>query len=130
MTSKIIIGFAVNVVQFIESYYGSVKDALILFPMSIVGKQERSANNVQEWHQNMSKPRFIPHECESEPGCKVCRDYVNKLDDHRQSISRGEHKREIIFRLARTSKLNQDSEGKGQVFDLPKPRFIQTIIMK
>lgn len=78
----------------------------------------------------MNKPRFIPHECESEPGCIKCRNYVNKLDEYRQSITRGEHKREIIFRLAGTSKLNQDSEGKGQVFDLPKPRLIQTINMK
>lgn len=76
------------------------------------------------------KPRFIPHECKSEPNCEVCRDYVNKLEDHRQSISRGESKRKIIFRLARTSKLDKDSEGKGQVFDLPKPRLIQTKNMK
>ena len=73
------------------------------------------------------KPRFKKHVCESEPNCKVCRDYVNKLDEHRQSISRGESKRKIVFRLARTSKLNQDSEGKG--FDKPKPRLVRPIIM-
>jgi len=71
------------------------------------------------------KSKFIPHECKSESNCEICKDYVNKLDDHRQSISRGESKRKIVFRLARTSKLNQDSEGKG--FDKPKPRLIQTI---
>lgn len=71
------------------------------------------------------KPRFITHICESEPNCQVCRDYINKLDNHRQSISRGEHKREIIFPLVRTSKLKKDSEGKG--FDKPRPRLIQTI---
>ena len=32
---------------------------------------------------DMRKPRLIPHECESEPGCKICRDYVNKLDESR-----------------------------------------------
>lgn len=71
------------------------------------------------------KPRLIPHVCKSEPNCQVCRSYINKLDKYRQSISRGESKRKIVFRLARTSKLNQDSEGKG--FDKPKPRLIQTI---
>jgi len=69
------------------------------------------------------KPRFIPHECESEPGCKLCRDYVNKLDKYRQSIS-GEvgSKRRIIFRLAQTSELDKIDENKRK-FDLPTPRL-------
>ena len=73
------------------------------------------------------KPRFISHICKSEPNCEVCRDYINKLDKHRQSISRGESKREIIFRLVGTSKLNKISEGKG--FDKPKPRLVRPQIM-
>ena len=71
----------------------------------------------------MSKPRFIPHECESEPGCKICRDYVNKLDNHRQSIfSEVGSKRGIIFRLAQTSELDKIDENKRK-FDLPTPRL-------
>jgi len=69
------------------------------------------------------KPRLIPHVCKSEPNCQVCRSYINKLDKYRQSISRGESKRKIVFRLVQTSELSKDSEGKGQVFDLPKPRL-------
>ena len=69
------------------------------------------------------KPRFIPHECKSEPNCEICRDYVNKLDNHRQSKSNGgDTKREIIFRLAGTSKLNKIDENKRK-FDLPTPRL-------
>lgn len=74
------------------------------------------------------KSKFIPHECKSESNCEICKDYVNKLDDHRQSISRGESKREIIFRLAGTSKLDKISEGKG--FDKPKPRLVRPLNMK
>ena len=73
------------------------------------------------------KPRFKKHVCESECNCQVCRDYINKLDDHRQSISRGESKRKIIFRLIQTSELNTTSEGKG--FDKPKPRLVRPQIM-
>ena len=70
------------------------------------------------------KPKFIPHECESEPGCKICRDYVNKLDEYRQkSISNGgDTKREIIFRLVGTSRLDKIDENKRK-FDLPTPRL-------
>ena len=70
------------------------------------------------------KPKFIPHECESEPGCKICRDYVNKLDDYRQkSISNGgDTKREVIFRLVVTSRLDKIGENKSK-FDLPTPRL-------
>lgn len=73
------------------------------------------------------KPKLIPHVCKSEPNCETCRSYINRLDDHRQSISRGESKREIIFRLAGTSKLDKISEGKG--FDKPKPRLVRPQIM-
>lgn len=75
------------------------------------------------------KPRFKPHECKSEPNCDICRDYINKLDDHRQSISGGESNKKTIFRLARTSKLNKDSEDKRK-FDLPTPRLSRPLIMK
>ena len=72
------------------------------------------------------KPRFSKHVCKSESNCQICRDYINKLDKYRQSISGGESNRKIIFRLARTSKLNKDNEVIRK-FDLPNPRFIQTI---
>ena len=74
------------------------------------------------------KPRFKKHICESECNCQVCKDYINKLDKHRQSISRGESKRKIVFRLARTSKLNKDSEVIRK-FDLPNPRLSRSNIM-
>lgn len=73
------------------------------------------------------KPRFKKHICKSEPNCEICRDYINKLEEHRQSIIGGA-KKKIIFRLVGTSKLDKDSEGKRK-FDTPKPRFIQTITM-
>jgi hypothetical protein len=75
------------------------------------------------------KPRYKPHECKSEPNCEICRDYVNKLDEYRQSISRGEPKRNIVFRVDRTSNLHKVDENKRK-FDLPTPRLSRPKNMK
>ena len=72
------------------------------------------------------KPKFIPHECESECNCKVCKDYVNKLDEHRQSISRGELKSKKLLTLSRTSSSKITRQGKRS-FELPKPRLVRPL---
>jgi len=72
------------------------------------------------------KPRFIPHVCKSEPNCEKCRDYVNKLEKYRQSISGVKSKKKSIFRLVQTSELSKDSEGKRK-FELPKPRLARPL---
>ena len=71
------------------------------------------------------KPRFKKHICESESNCQTCRDYINKLDEYRQSIIGGDVISKKLLRLSGTSNSNKDGEGKRK-FDLPKPRLIQT----
>ena len=78
------------------------------------------------WCRNM-KPRFKKHICLSEPGCQICRDYINKLDEYRQSITGVKSKREIIFRLAQTSELDKIDENKSK-FDLPTPRLVRPLL--
>lgn len=78
----------------------------------------------------MSKPRLIQHQCESEPGCIICKNYINKLDEYRQSISSEVgSKRGIIFRLAQTSGLDKIDENKRK-FDLPTPRLSRPFSLK
>ena len=74
------------------------------------------------------KPKFKEHD-HTESNCKVCRDYVNKLDDHRQSIPRGESKSKVVIRLDRTSDLNKSKTGKRK-FDTPKPVLSRPFLVK
>lgn len=75
------------------------------------------------------KPRLKQHECISECNCEVCKDYVNKLDDHRQSISRGELKSKKLLRLSQSSDSNNTRQGKRK-FDIPKPRLARPFLVK
>lgn len=69
----------------------------------------------------MRKPSSIPHICKSESNCEICRDYVNKLDDYRQSISRGEIKNHNLILCTSMGKRHFKSKG----FELPKPSLVR-----
>ena len=74
------------------------------------------------------KPKFKEHE-HTESNCKVCIDYINNLDDYRQSIPRGESKSKIVIRLDQTSDLNKSKTGKRK-FDIPKPVLSRPFLVK
>lgn len=74
------------------------------------------------------KPRFPLHECKSECNCQICKDYINKLDDHRQSISRGEYKSKNPSALGQTSSSKIVGVGKRK-FELPKPYLTRPFLI-
>lgn len=73
------------------------------------------------------KPRLNSHN-HRESNCKVCINYINKLEDHRQSIIGGEVVSKIVFRLGVTSHSNNTRQGKRK-FDLPKPRLVRPLTL-
>lgn len=73
------------------------------------------------------KPRLNPHN-HKESNCKVCINYINKLDDHRQSIIGGGVISKELLRLSGTSSSNNTKRGKRK-FDLPKPVLVRPLTL-
>ena len=65
------------------------------------------------------KPR-LPNHNHKESNCKICRDYINKLDEYRQSIIGGDVISKKLLSLSQTSDSKVAKSGKRK-FDLPKP---------
>ena len=76
---------------------------------------------------NKMKPR-LPNHNHRESNCIVCRNYINKLDDHRQSITGGDVISKKLLRLSGTSSSNNTRQGKRK-FDIPKPRLVRPLNM-
>ena len=79
----------------------------------------------------MTKPRFPKHD-HKESNCQICKDYINKLDDHRQSIIGGAVKNyESLSRASVNNSSRQmikTRQGKRK-FDLPKPRLVRPFLV-
>ena len=75
------------------------------------------------------KPRLNPHKHNPESNCKVCRNYINKLDDHRQSIIGGDVISKKLLSLSRTSDSKVARRGKRK-FDLPKPVLARPLTLR